>query len=102
MALLSHACRFLWLYLMELLRAKRGRHLCGQGKDLVKDVLVTTVAGAKGAVTLSIALTLPYAVDSGAAFPQRELIINKSGYYGHLQYIKMRQIMPACAPPRIP
>lgn len=75
MALLSHACRFLWLYLMELLRAKRGRHLCGQGKDLVKDVLVTTVAGAKGAVTLSIALTLPYAVDSGAAFPQRELII---------------------------
>ena len=41
----------------------------------LKDVLVTTVAGAKGAVTLSIALTLPYAVDSGAAFPQRELII---------------------------
>ena len=75
MALLSHACRFLWLYLMELLRAKRGQHLCGPGKDLVRDVLVTTIAGAKGAVTLSIALTLPYTVDSGAAFPQRELII---------------------------
>ena len=75
MALLSHACRFLWLYLMELLRRKRGQHLCGPGKDLVKDVLVTTIAGAKGAVTLSIALTLPYTVDSGAAFPQRELII---------------------------
>ena len=75
MALLSHACRFLWLYLMELLRRKRGQHLCGPGKDLVRDVLVTTIAGAKGAVTLSIALTLPYTVDSGAVFPQRELII---------------------------
>jgi len=60
---------------MELLRRKRGQHLCGPGKDLVRDVLVTTIAGAKGAVTLSIALTLPYTVDSGAAFPQRELII---------------------------
>ena len=43
--------------------------------ELIKNVLVTTVAGAKGAVTLSIILTLPLMTQSGAAFPQRDLLI---------------------------
>ena len=43
--------------------------------ELIKNVLVTTIAGAKGAVTLSIILTLPLATQSGAAFPQRDLLI---------------------------
>ena len=43
--------------------------------ELVKNVLVTTIAGAKGAVTLSIILTLPLTTQSGAAFPQRDLLI---------------------------
>ena len=43
--------------------------------ELVKNVLVTTIAGAKGAVTLSIILTLPMMTQSGAAFPQRDLLI---------------------------
>ena len=43
--------------------------------ELIKNVLVTTVAGAKGAVTLSIILTLPLTTQSGAAFPQRDLLI---------------------------
>ena len=47
----------------------------GTRTSLLTNVLVTTIAGAKGAVTLSIALTLPYVIDSGAPFPQRELII---------------------------
>ena len=42
---------------------------------VIKNVLVTTVAGAKGAVTLSIILTLPLTTQSGAAFPQRDLLI---------------------------
>lgn len=41
----------------------------------IKNVLVTTIAGAKGAVTLSIILTLPLTTQSGAAFPQRDLLI---------------------------
>lgn len=43
--------------------------------ELIKNVLVTTIAGAKGAVTLSIILTLPLMTQSGVAFPQRDLLI---------------------------
>ena len=43
--------------------------------EVIKNVLVTTVAGAKGAVTLSIILTLPFTTQFGAAFPQRDLLI---------------------------
>jgi len=43
--------------------------------EVIKNVLVTTVAGTKGAVTLSIILTLPLTTQSGAAFPQRDLLI---------------------------
>ena len=43
--------------------------------ELIKNVLVTTIAGAKGAVTLSIILTLPLITQSGTAFPQRDLLI---------------------------
>ena len=43
--------------------------------EVIKNVLVTTIAGAKGAVTLSIILTLPLTTQSGAAFPQRDLLI---------------------------
>ena len=43
--------------------------------EVIKNVLVTTIAGAKGAVTLSIILTLPMMTQSGAAFPQRDLLI---------------------------
>ena len=43
--------------------------------EIIKNVLVTTIAGAKGAVTLSIILTLPLTTQSGAAFPQRDLLI---------------------------
>lgn len=43
--------------------------------EVIKNVLVTTVAGAKGAVTLSIILTLPLTTQSGAAFPQKDLLI---------------------------
>lgn len=43
--------------------------------ELIKNVLVTTIAGAKGTVTLSIILTLPLTTQSGAAFPQRDLLI---------------------------
>lgn len=43
--------------------------------ELIKNVLVTTIAGAKGAVTLSIIFTLPLVTQSGVVFPQRDLLI---------------------------
>lgn len=70
--------RFLWLLALELRHNRKGRQFCGshgKGRSLLTDVLVKTIAGAKGAVTLSIALTLPYTIETGAAFPERELIV---------------------------
>ncbi len=98
--LFMHGVRFAWLYALETYKLHKGGHLC-TGKDdvdgekpdeqpkptcaikpisitsaeLIKNVLVTTIAGAKGAVTLSIILTLPLTTQSGAAFPQRDLLI---------------------------
>ena len=91
MTLILEGMRFLWLLVLEIRHGQHGLQFCGSDVEtgtkadtkapagtrtsLLTNVLVTTIAGAKGAVTLSIALTLPYVVDSGAAFPQRELII---------------------------
>lgn len=91
MTLILEGVRFLWLLVLEILHNRHGLQFCGSDiktdsntdvkapaktrTSLLTNVLVTTIAGAKGAVTLSIALTLPYVVDSGTAFPQRELII---------------------------
>ena len=98
--LFMHGVRFAWLYALETYKLHKGGHLC-TGKDdvngekpdeqpkptcaikpisitsaeVIKNVLVTTIAGAKGAVTLSIILTLPLTTQSGAAFPQRDLLI---------------------------
>ena len=103
--LFMHGVRFAWLYVLETRKLHKGCHLCtgkddesdsedanGEKPDkqlaactpkpisitsaeLIKNVLVTTIAGAKGAVTLSIILTLPLVTQSGAAFPQRDLLI---------------------------
>lgn len=42
---------------------------------MVKNSLVTTVGGPKGAITLSIAFTIPFLLADGSTFPQRSLII---------------------------
>ena len=91
MTLILEGVRFLWLLVLEIRHSQHDLQFCGSDAEtgtkadtkapagtrtsLLTNVLVTTIAGAKGAVTLSIALTLPYVIDSGAPFPQRELII---------------------------
>lgn len=42
---------------------------------MVKNSLATTVGGPKGAITLSIAFTIPFLLADGSSFPQRSLII---------------------------
>lgn len=69
--------RWIWLIVMGLHyvdpeTGKRGTQIPGQ---TVKEALVTTIAGPKGAVTLSIILTIPIYTQHGNAFPQRDLII---------------------------
>ena len=67
----------LWVFAMEALekdRAGEGRR-AGLGKAQAKSALVTTLAGPKGAVTLSIAMTIPFLLSSGEAFPHRSALI---------------------------
>ena len=69
--------RFAWLAVMELSRKDRetGKRAASNTALALKDALVTTIAGPKGAVTLSIILTMPLYTETGAAFPARNLII---------------------------
>lgn len=71
----SMLCRLLWVYALEVGHRRRGESLCGRSGSALHDALVTTVAGAKGAVTLSIALTLPATVEGGAPFVGRDLLV---------------------------
>lgn len=80
--LLVVGVRFLWVLGMEAQRARADRGQTGPWltKDAAKSMLVTTLAGPKGAVTLSIAFTIPYYLSTGVAFPHRnDLIFLASG-----------------------
>lgn len=69
--------RFAWVLCMELLH--RDRATGQQAKlsgALARNVAVTTLAGPKGAITLSISFTIPvFLSSSGDYFPQRDAII---------------------------
>ena len=64
--------RFIWVLVMERCDSSAKRHA---GKQLVRDALVTTLSGPKGAVTLSIIMTIPFTLSTGEAFPQRDTLI---------------------------
>lgn len=64
--------RFLWVLIME--RVHRGSKP-RTGGQLMRDALVTTLSGPKGAITLSIIMTIPFTLSTGEAFPQRDNLI---------------------------
>lgn len=64
--------RFIWVLVMERCDSSAKRRM---GKQLVRDALVTTLSGPKGAVTLSIIMTIPFTLSTGEAFPQRDTLI---------------------------
>lgn len=69
--------RFVWVGILDL--AATDPHTGDRGIKNVghtlRDSLVTTIAGPKGAVTLSIIFTIPATLADGSAFPERNLII---------------------------
>lgn len=69
--------RFLWVSVMELMRKdhKTGMRGIRNTARTLHEALITTIAGPKGAVTLSIILTIPVYMDDGSMFPHRTLII---------------------------
>lgn len=68
--------RFAWALIMTRLVKKpaTGKRVKFSLR-MVKSSLVTTVGGPKGAITLSIAFTIPFLLADGSTFPQRSLII---------------------------
>ncbi|MEG0071938.1 MAG: Na+/H+ antiporter [Raoultibacter sp.] len=73
---LLEGIRFVWILAMTRLRKEGPNNThCRINKTMLRSALVTTLAGPKGAITLSIAFTIPYTLASGGDFPQRSLII---------------------------
>ena len=69
------AARFVWCLGMERVRVREdGKRHKIDGKA-AKDALLLTLAGPKGAVTLSICLTIPRVVGTGEVLQCRELLI---------------------------
>lgn len=70
------AIRFLWIFVMERWRkdpdTKRRPTVT---KNFLASVAAMTIGGPKGAVTLSIIMSIPYVVASGASFPHRDQLI---------------------------
>lgn len=68
--------RFLWILCADLLsdNPETGKRM-KLGGPAIRNALVTTLCGPKGAMSLSIASTIPFTVASGAVFPQRDLLL---------------------------
>ena len=68
--------RFLWIIWGDPLsdNPETGKRM-KLGGPAIRNALVTTLCGPKGAVSLSIASTIPFTVASGAVFPQRDLLL---------------------------
>ena len=92
--------RLAWVLALE--KIHRGRHAeeyAGTGTAaLVHSALVTCLSGPKGAVTLSIMLTLPYLTEAGSAFPQRSLLIFVASGVIVLTLLLANFVVPALAP----
>ena len=69
--------RFVWVLAMDAVHVRRSEKRRIELPDL-RTAIVTTLAGSKGAITLSIVLTIPFFITTSeglVAFPQRSLII---------------------------
>ncbi|WP_410770601.1 Na+/H+ antiporter [Fontibacillus sp. BL9] len=66
--------RFIWVYLFW-----EGSWLLGSGENMGKPKLMSSVlislSGVRGAVTLAAAFSIPYVLQDGSPFPERDLII---------------------------
>ncbi len=67
--------RFLWILAMEITRKTvTGKEFTGK-RAILRNVAITTFGGPKGAITLSLIMTIPLTLDTGDAFPSRKLLI---------------------------
>ncbi len=94
--------RLVWAVVMERIvrnpdTGKREKF----GKKMLKSALITTVGGPKGAITLSIAFTIPYLLSDGSSFPQRSLIIFLASGVIVCTLLLANFLLPALAPKEV-
>lgn len=105
--------RFAWLYVMERAARRPRRDGARDGaaagelapaadaefeRPAVLDALILTLSGPKGAVTLSIALTLPASMAGGGAFPFHDELIFIASVVIILTLLMANFIVPLLAP----
>ncbi|RRJ63660.1 Na+/H+ antiporter [Paenibacillus oralis] len=69
------AIRFVWSYFFSLYEYKASKSPETAAKPSVKNSLLVSLTGVRGAVTMAGVLSIPYVVASGQAFPERSLIL---------------------------
>ncbi len=68
--------RFIWTLLLEIAANKVQKKEQNVKKSkVIKDAIATTIAGPKGAVTLSIIMSIPLYLRDGSDFPSRDTLI---------------------------
>lgn len=72
--LLLYVLRFIWIYCYWKVRYVMSRQMDDKRPD-VRGILLTSLSGVRGALTLAAAFSIPYVLDDNSAFPQRELIL---------------------------
>lgn len=97
-AMASLGCRLVWVLALELVHRRKGEGLCGGRRGILRDALVTTIAGAKGAVTLSIVLTLPLTTAAGDPSPGRSLLVTLAAGVILLTLLMADVSLPLLAP----
>lgn len=93
--------RFVWVLVMDKLTDRSAVKAGAKAQprsELVRNALVTTLSGPKGAVTLSIVLSLPYVVASGDAFPNRDLLIFLASSVIVITLLLANFVVPLLAP----
>ena len=72
----SIVVRFVWILAMDLITSSPETDLAKVPlPTIVRNALVTTLAGPRGAVSLSIAITMPAALSAGGTMPVRDFLL---------------------------
>ncbi len=95
--------RFIWVSVLELFHRDpcSGKRGLEQPGVTIYQALITTIAGPKGAVTLSIILTIPMYASSGRVFPYRDLIIFVTSGVILCTLLLADVVLPRLAPKKI-
>ena len=68
--------RIVWVFALSVLDRRVRREIVGPAEDAGwKEVTLVAWSGMRGAVSLAAALAIPLQTDTGAAFPERDLIL---------------------------